>query len=72
MIDLALLRTWGTTAAAVLFCGLWQLAEHNTRTALKIAAETVETNGDCVASYAASAASMNAAVDALTLQLRAE
>lgn len=70
MIDLEAIRRWGTTVAMLVFLVLWQLAEHNARTALKIAADTVATNGDCVASYAASAASMNAAVDALTMQLR--
>lgn len=70
MIDLDWMRRWGTTVAMLVFLLLWQLAERKERIALKIADDTVQANRGCVASYAASAAQMNAAVDALTLHLR--
>lgn len=61
----------GTTILMVGFLVLWQVAEHKERTALQVAASTVEAHRGCVVSYATSAARMNAAVDALTMQLQA-
>ncbi len=43
----------------------WQVAERNERTALAIAAESVETARQCVTSYEDSADSMGAAVRSL-------
>lgn len=72
MIDLDLIRRWGTAALALLFLGLWQLAEHNTRQALRVAVATVETTQACVESYGAAANQIGTAVHDLTTAVRAE
>ncbi len=65
MIDLPAIWRTVTTGSALVFLLLWQVAERNERTALAIAAESVETARQCVATYKDSTDSMGAAVRSL-------
>lgn len=60
MIDLSLLRRAVVGVLAVLFFVLWQLEASNTRKALSIAENTVETTGMCVRDFRAFADSVGA------------
>lgn len=72
MIDLHLIRQWGTAVLALVFFALWQLAEWHETQALRIAAATVETNGACIASYRESERRIGQAVHNLTTALQTQ